>query len=132
MTKLVDSVQLVPFERVQERIVEQISVVPQTTEKIVSAVQAVPSERIRERLVEQISVVPQTTETNGHVVQPVPLERIQERIVEQISVVSQTTEKVAHCLPDQIVEVPVPLITDKLWMMYLCRIAESVYCVSSF
>ena len=48
----------VPLERIQEFIVEQISVVPQTTENFVSAVQAVPSERIRERLVEQISVVP--------------------------------------------------------------------------
>ena len=43
-----DSVQLVPLERVQERIVEQFSVAPQTTEKIGHVIQPVPSERIQE------------------------------------------------------------------------------------
>ena len=74
--------EVVPPERTQEFIAEQISVVPQTTENFVSAVQPVPPERIRERLVEQISVVPQTTGKYGHVLRPVPSERIQERLVD--------------------------------------------------
>ena len=74
-------------------------------------------------------------------IQPVPSVRIQERIVEQISVVQQTAEKIAYCVGDQIVEVPVHLITEKI-VDHVFGLPqeraesrhvhwESVYCVSS-
>ena len=83
-------------------------------EKIGVAVKLVPAERMRAPIVERISVVPQTTEKVGRVIQPVPPERIQGRIVEPIPVLLQTSEKIAYCVGDQIVEAPVPLITEKI------------------
>ena len=59
--------------------VEQISVVPQATEKIGRVVLPVPSERIHERIVEQISVVPQITENFVESVFGLPQECVQNR-----------------------------------------------------
>ena len=123
-------------ERIQERILDQISLVLQKIslvlqimEKIEVAVQPVPSERVPERIVEQISVVSQTTEeqTVGVLVPQitedglpiVPQERVQKRVAEQISGVRvpQITEdgfpgvpreRVQNRTPEQIVDVPLP------------------------
>ena len=56
-------IQHVPLERIPERIVEQISVVPQTTDKITEVIHPVPTERIHGRWVDlSSSVVPQITD----------------------------------------------------------------------
>ena len=111
-----DGVPVVPQERVQNCSLDQfVDVpVPQIMAKLGVSVRPVPLERIPRTIVDQISVVPQSTEEIVSAVQPVPPERIRERLVQQISIMSQTTEKVAHCIRDQIVEVPVPLITEKI------------------
>ena len=70
----------VPPERIQDFVVEQISVAPQTTEN--SCLLFRPSSGAYPRTTRgTISVVPQTTGKYGHVLQPVPSERIQERLV---------------------------------------------------
>ena len=61
--KLGDSVQPVPLERTHERIVEQISVVPQTTEKVAYCIQdqilEVPVPLITDKIVDDVFGLPQ-------------------------------------------------------------------------
>ena len=63
MTKLGDSVQLVPLERIRERLVDQISVVPQTTEKVAYCIRdhivEVPVPLITEKIVDDVFGLPQ-------------------------------------------------------------------------
>ena len=104
MKEIVDVIQLVPFERMHERVGEHIGSepVPQIMIGIVAGVQHVPRERVQNRVVEQIgsepgrvvehtadvtvptvkqmsSFVRQTTEESGDGVQHVPSKRMQER-----------------------------------------------------
>ena len=68
--------QIMPQERLQNRIVEQVVdvPVPQIQEEIVEVIQLVPPERISDR----------TSRANREVVRSIPMEHIPERVVEQI------------------------------------------------
>ena len=80
MKDCVDGVQHVPLQ-----IKEEDVPVPQIMEKLGDSVQPLPSKPIQERNLEQISLVLRIMEKIGVAVQYVPSERIQEQIVEQIS-----------------------------------------------
>ena len=57
---VVEVVQIIPQERIQQRIVEQIVdvPVPQVVEEILEVIKVIPQERVSERIVEQIVDVP--------------------------------------------------------------------------
>ena len=71
-------IQLIPQERISERIVEHIVdvPVPQMQEQIVEVIKVIPQELVSERIVEQIVdvPVPQIVEEIVEVVQIIPLE----------------------------------------------------------
>ena len=80
MEDIVEVIQLVPQERIQERIVEEIIdvPVPQWIEEMIEVVKLIPQERVENRTAEQIVdvPVPQIQEELVEVIQLVPHERI--------------------------------------------------------
>ena len=100
MEEIVEVIRLVPQERIQERIEEEIIDVsdPQMTEDIVEVVKRIPEERAQNCAVEHIVdvPVPQIRKEIGEEIQCIVQERTSDRVVEQI------------------VDVPVPEIGDQI------------------
>ena len=110
----------VPKEHVQNRDGELIGVVPvpQITDDIGDVTQRAP-ERIHTRVVEQIVdlAVPLILEKFVEIIQFVPLERIKDQSIEHIKVVPVPQIKkdiVQNLVGEQIVDVPMPQIVEKL------------------
>ena len=100
---------MIPVPRTIEAIVEQISAVPQTTGKYGHVLRPVPSERIQERLLD-VGFIKGLDRYNmprpGDVMVPVP------QIMEAAMEVYDPQECVQNHTPEQIVNVPVPLVLE--------------------
>ena len=130
--EIVDVIQLVPQERIQERIVEETFdvPVPHLMEEIVAGMKHVPQERVQNGTVDQIVAVavPRTREETGRVIQLTPQDRISGRIGEQTfdvpipQIRKEIGERIqlilqgwiSDCLTEQIVDAPVRQIREQI------------------
>ena len=130
---VVEVVQIVPQERIQLRIVRQISdvPVPQVVEEILLVIKVIPQVRVSERIVEQIFDVPvlqvlrksvsQVVEEILEVFKVIPQELVSEFIVEQVAMCPFRKSwryslrlsiyflaRIQHRTIEEIMDVPVP------------------------
>ena len=116
MEEIMEVNQLMPPERIQERIVEQTDVpVPHMMKKTIERAKHIPQERVQDNTMEHIVDVPvsQIQEETVEVTQRVPQDRMSDHVVEQTVDIPSSTESMTESSRDAQMHVPAVQVAQK-------------------